>query len=873
MNSGDSGFSEADAAEIGMPEDREFQGFLHDVASGELMSSNTPENHPKNDGAKNKWAANVYTTLDHFVTISDLSTVLRKPTMQSVQKKATNVLFFVNEITKLCMLDEATVTKASDMVINTAAYSATQAYHFCSALTGAARSWSMGEMLTLKQRMPEIILFLLCSPRIKHALAQDEPGIVIKVIGKMASLMLRSGADYTSAEGIGKLMAEKIAMGGTNEIKGLAEKVCTGWVQGFASTIHSLQLYEYEDKKKFANKLVEIVQALQDFDAMDSKGKTMGKIIENILDFSKEHGLLERLVGQQSEDLAKLICEIWKNKSEKTQLSGFTGDAVASLEPMLSALLKKMACDEQENVYDNTKNMISEIVDMVTMDPMDEKTPDVVDVTEKLFKIAEDSQSIRTQWSTMSAGISGDLAPQAQGIEGFLNGFFTQLFRKNGLVARIENQKKLFEDRLEKLEDLEVSAKRKVLLRENLNKKIEKLQDYLKRITEQDRVMVAYQKKQLLVRADDYARVKNNRPGQAEKMLENGNEYAKKHDLEKEFDEYITLAEKKKDRVNEIKKELDTVISKGDLTDIFKTVEGEIDNLSQNWNEKLTEDVDALKIFKADDLNTGLAKSINKIATARHLSKNTLNLMLSDSTVQHELLKAALAGNKGDQSSKEKKEKMVLEMIKKRIQHKDHWMIRWAIKLLCGVWVPDFMSSAKKGKMQAAALAIKIHIAVRPWDTSDSMKILKCLDAIHHDAPDFWNRLTEKHGSDLQKLLDLVLSESHGEYLYEHQQQVQESLKPMLKHMITTLVGEPKTYQSIQCLLSVWVNDDKFNRLYDDIKKRQNNESTVYKAAQKVADWLGQWRMNSMRRKGMLPGESEESPRSTESNKGGSSKH
>jgi hypothetical protein len=218
--------------------------------------------------------------------------------------------------------------------------------------------------------------------------------------------------------------------------------------------------------------------------------------------------------------------------------------------------------------------------------------------------------------------------------------------------------------------------------------------------------------------------------------------------------------------------------------------------------------------------------------------------MLSDPEVQRKLLESQLVDDgtpKGKKRSEDKKEQ-ALNKVKEYVEGKDNWCVRMVISLLCGNWLPKSLGIVKKGGMHALEWCLKIHIAVHPSDESDSMKILKCIDLLAHDAPGFWDELTQNHGNDLHKLLNLVLSQNHGEYLFTQQEQVEKALKPLLQHTVTNLIGEPKCYKSIQCLLSIWTAPGEFDRLYKEVRQRQQQESkmnTITRAALSFAKFVG----------------------------------
>ena len=190
----------------------------------------------------------------------------------------------------------------------------------------------------------------------------------------------------------------------------------------------------YAKKEELAVDIAQLVDDLNN-DLMPP-GEAVGKV----LDFASKHDITQIIIDN-SEGIARLACDIWAENAEKTESIGFDKTAVLAMRPVIELVLKEGLTKKGET-FEQTKQFVKTLVDMIAMDYAHPDAPVLVDLTESIFNLTSTNETIRKQ---LSSEDQSKLTPESEGLKEYFRGYFCNLFKQFGLKTEIKNTIELLE--------------------------------------------------------------------------------------------------------------------------------------------------------------------------------------------------------------------------------------------------------------------------------------------------------------------------------------------------------------------------------------------------------------------------------------------
>ena len=763
------------------------------------------------------------------------------------------------------------VTKGLAMGFCQRLYGATQ-YTANLALQGVVNSWRhvtgdapddetpVGTNLPLSDtrhllESPDFYLFLLTSPAVRQSMAQGGIGFLTQAACQIMDRLF--GSNYTTMgqiDSIGQLLQKhaKETFPGIKNHKDDLQKL----VNSIAVFLQNKCDIPYTEKKDLCRKIANLVTVLM----CDDKKMTMGEKVDHIIDFAKESGVLKQVVIDNRDVITKVACDIWEQNSSATELIGFDKKAVGALRPVIDLVLEK-GFDPQS--YDETRDFLKTLVNMLTMEHSDVDTPGLVQLTDKLFAITTKNMDIRHRLASHG---QADLTAESIGLREFFRGFFVNLFRQNGLQARLQNQLKILDEQQDKaveyLSNIRATGPLIASLKSTVNAQKQKLEEALAQVQHPELNQRALYTMNMLKLIEKKEALEKNKAGwsfgriqkqQLERVEAELNTVVRDYHLDQALEDY--KRDKKAGKtIKDISKKIQDEITRTDPVTVYRSVDRIITESRAAIDKALTEcQLEPLSYCKLESFQPHLKARLLESARKNKFKEKDLRLLIANSEIQdmfHRAKMIDLDPRKGriklSKIHSMREEKNVVKMLENRMQKKSNWFMRLLVNILSGVYLPNWM---RRGQMDTIARSIKVYIALNPNDKSDTMRILKSLEMIINHNPRFWQNLMIEQGDAIKDLVAYAMADSQGDYVLTQPEYMQGCIRNIFDYVIRNAIINDETYKPVNLLLSVWADPSAFDKRYKELDKDyRTHRETVAKYAGKciakiigtVRGWVGQ---------------------------------
>lgn len=606
-----------------------------------------------------------------------------------------------------------------------------------------------------------------------------------------------------------------------------------------------------------------------------NRSKTAGEKAKEVLEFAQKHHIINEVVVKHSRLISKWACNVWLENARATKHIGFDEAAIQGMEPVIQLILEKGLA----NSFDEVKAFVGTLVDMIAMDHADAGAPILVDLTADIFKLARNNDEIRGELSStggVALGVSsvkrGAASKQrsvllregsgalkggaglntdaSKGLLEYFRGFFVNVFRRNGLRARIRNELEILEDISKEGEEFSYNLNQgtaAITIIHAINEAKTELSSALNGLkyfelyqAEVDRYALLEKCKKYLDSCEDEVEGDSDLRSQAR-------DFANKHQMQSDFEKYMDMNTAQLEGEEEaIKKGMDRY----DFRRIFE----EADNIIASARDSVDQALKRVgaghlchQFFK--DLDQGDQERIREEIKKQKKEKgidltiDDINCLMGSADMQKKLRQ-----DKVEKSKKESKSSRMGQLAKRlykgsamgmligRIKQAEFWFARQLIGILCGVKWGETVGWLK---MKVFAWLIKARIDTNKGDNSNGMRILKSIEMIINYNPEFWRFLIREAGRDIRDVVNGCLSDTSGGYVFTQEARIEESVKNIFSYVITDAIPKPQTYEPVNLLLSVWTAPEDFDMRYEKLKSEYKNQqkkagSCCFRIAQRV---------------------------------------
>lgn len=697
---------------------------------------------------------------------------------------------------------------------------------------------------------PDFYLFLLTSPAVSQSLKQGGAGFLTKVSGqwidRLCGSQFSNMGQFAHAGALLQKNAQRL-FPGIQDHTGLFQNL----VDDTISFLRDKCDLSYEDKKYLARDIANLLGPWLSV----RQSLSMGEKTILLLSFAQTYGILDSIVMKNSGTIAKIACDIWAQKTQQTELIGFDQKAVRALEPVIRLVLKE---GFKENSFTETCDFVVTLVDMLTMEKSNVLTPGLVQLTEKIFAITSKNEVIRHQFASVG---KSSLTPESEGLREFFRGFFVNLFRKNGLQVRLQNQIKILNEQqnqaVDYLSNFAGTAPSIADVKNTISEQKKTLEEALSAIQNpeiNEHEVYSLAMLELMERKSELEQKKEGDTGSenierqyrhAEVQLQS---FVKNYHMEDRFHVYEETLRSGRQSINDLKTKVQGEINRTDPASVYAKIDTLIIQGRHKVDEMFTRcDLMDIRHCYLSSFHPRFQERLRATAEKNGLQEKDLQFLIENPDIQNQFYHAKMINNKPrdkikridlDKLRSQKEEKKVVEKLERRMRQHDSWIMRLLVRILSGIYLPNWM---RRGQMDTIARSIKIYIALNPKDQSDTMRILKSLEMIINFNPEFWRNLMSEQGEAIKNLVNYAIADSHGDYVRTRPEHMEGCIKNIFDYVIRNAINNEKTYQPVNLLLSVWADPSSFDKRYQELslQHRQQRESVAKHVGKRIAKIIG----------------------------------
>lgn len=708
---------------------------------------------------------------------------------------------------------------------------------------------------------PDLYLFLLCSPGVKRMVNQGDLTGLIGLIS--ASIERITGRSYNMAGVIEFLKSKDLSQESAESVVGLGLDLLT---QNINRT--------YEEKKQLAELIGKVMNPDSD--------KTMVEKLKEMLKQESGKTVL-RTIKENGERISALVCQIWSEQSLKTERIGFDKQSIEGMKPVIKTVIDLGLSDEKS--IEASSEFIEVLINMLTMDHVDPKTPTLVELTEKIFKLASINPEIKNKFSDE---LSGNLVE-------FFTCFTANTLKNRGMQAslynEIQNIRVQKEELKQYMDERKSSGAKKVSGLNCLQREEQHLQTMLNALQNgeigqrvQDKIDLlrlvkeyrSYQPrgmevkkegkakellgavkkfssehylqeevKQYLQQSDAHMGVK--KEGKAQELLREVKKFSIKDHLQQEEEQDLQQSDAHKDFFASEQKKLSQQKEKFDINHVFHSVNESINNSRQRIATNLKGiGVPMLRHHDLASFSNHNQEKMQRKAQENGLSQDDLNGIIAMPAIQKSIRKWKISAQ--DKSEAEKKEpgsKNKIRYLSEKEKRNEKAVIREIDNLLCKKQSLTTAAIVSLARILMFARLIGLNIVLNLFKIFRSRqqkkqggirghsvveRLVESMSVIKDSSPDFWKDIDSEVGSNIRELLRSVTCDEEAKtFIHTKRDKIDHNVRRIFEYVVKKGVKDEAIYEPINLLLSIFTDPESYEERYEALLTRLEKNSNEAK--------------------------------------------